>query len=202
MKSKQMEALSGVDPSPDVIRDYIAQQQCWLCGKGGWVSLSQHLLKKHGLPASQVREMAYMFKRERIISDELSERFSKVALVKFGKRRHLIVSGEPQPTKILSAKARDKLKSRIKKIRPLAAIAQRERRKPHHCSECGQLIETARPVHCSPKCAKKALSKSLKRAMTPERIALFKTVIYHPTPEEQSKRAKLRWSRRSNALSS
>ncbi len=196
-----MEAVYGVDPSPDIIRNYIAQQQCWLCGKGSWVSLSQHLLKKHGLPASQVREMAYMLKRERIISDELSERFSEIALVKFGKRRHILVSGEPQPAKILSAKARDKLKSRIKEMRPLAAIAQRQRRKPHFCSECGKLIETARPVHCSPECAHKASSESANKAMTPERIALFKAVLYHPTPEEQSRRAKLRWSRRSNALS-
>tara|TARA_Y100000310_G_scaffold103055_1_gene101206 strand:+ start:67 stop:924 length:858 start_codon:yes stop_codon:yes gene_type:complete len=181
------------DPPPEVIRDYIAQQHCWICNKGGWKALSQHLVKKHGIPAAEVREMAYMFKYERLISEELSENMSKDALRRLGDKKWKPKKGEPQSRKVLSTKAKGLLKKRVVEIRPLAALAQRERREAHPCPVCGVTIETSRPVHCSPECSHKALSESARRAMTPERIALFKTIRYKPTPAEQSRNAKEYW---------
>lgn len=116
------------DPSPSVIRDYIAKQTCWICGKGGWRALSQHLVKKHGLPASEVRELAYMFKRERLISDELSESISKDALRRFGTRRHIPIIGEAMPKKEMSTKAKHILRRRIKEIRPLFPSEETKRK--------------------------------------------------------------------------
>ena len=182
------------DPSPEIIRAYIEQQQCWICGKGGWRALSQHLVKKHGLPASQVREMAYMLKRERLISPELSEFISKDALRRFGDKKYTKKKGEKMTPKIMSRKATDILRQRVTEIRPLAAISQRKRRGPHPCPLCGRVIETSRPLYCRG-CLRIALSKAAKKNMTPERIAFFKTVRAHHTPEQQSKIAREYWER-------
>ncbi len=181
------------DPSPEIIRAYIAQQQCWICGKGGWVALNQHLVKKHGLPSAQVREMAYMLKRERLISPELSEFISKDALRRFGAKKYTKKKGEKMAPKIMSRKATDILRQRVTEIRPLAAISQRKRREPHPCPLCGRVIETSRPLYCR-RCVRIALAKAAKENMTPERVAFFKTVKYKPTPEEQSKTAREYWA--------
>ena len=185
----------GYSPvAPETIRAYIEQQQCWICGKGGWKALSQHLVKKHGIPASQVREMAYMFKRERLISIELSEVISKDASRRFGNNRHYPVKGEPSK-RLYSSKARDILRRRVNVIRPLGALAQVKRREPHSCPVCGTVIGTSRPIHCSPECVHIAMSEAASKAMTPERIALFTTNRRTPTPAEQSKRSKDYWRR-------
>ena len=113
-----------ISESPDVIRQYIEQQTCWICGKGGWKALSQHIVKKHGITAAEVREMAYMFKRERLISEELSEAISKDFLRRFGNRRRIPIKGEPFPTKVLSSKARDILRDRMKAIRPTGSLPE------------------------------------------------------------------------------
>lgn len=181
--------------SPEVIRQYIKQQTCWICGRGGWKALSQHLVKAHGLPAAEVREMAYMLKRDRLISEELSESLSRVALIKFGKRRHIPLRGEKQNKRALSTKAKDILKKRVDIIRPLADIAQSKRRKPHNCKVCGKVVKTSLPRYCSPECSHIAWSEAAKKAMTPERIAFFKTVLYKPTPEDQSRIAKQYWEK-------
>jgi len=190
-----MKPYYQVEPSPETIRRYIGQQTCWICGKNGWKALSQHLVKKHGLPAAQVREMAYMFKRERLISRELSEVLSVTALIKFGKRRHIPLKGAQQATRQCSTKQKDILSQRVKEIRPLAALSQRKRRKPHSCLVCGNLIPTSKPLHCCPECAHIAWSEAARQAMTSERIAIFKTVLYHPTPEEQSRISKAYWAK-------
>ena len=190
-----MKPYYQIDPSPETIRRYIEQQTCWICGKDGWKALSQHLVKKHGLPAAEVREMAYMFKRERLISDELSEVISKDALRRFGKRRHIPIRGVSSPKGILSRKQKDILKNRIKKIRPLAALSQRKRRRPHSCPVCDKLVLTSKPLHCSSECTHIAWSQAARQAMIPERIAVFKTILYHPTPEEQSRIAKAYWAK-------
>ncbi len=178
---------------PEIIRQYIKQQVCWICGKGGWMALSQHLVKKHGLPAAEVREMAYMFKCERLISEELSENLSKVALIKFGKRRHIPLVGVKQLSHVLSKKARDMMSARVEIIRPLAGISQQKRRKPHYCKVCGKLIKTSKPRYCSPECTKAIWSEKAKKAMTPERIVHFRSIIQRPTPEQQSAAAKKMW---------
>ncbi len=123
-KPKPKYQIIYADPPPDVIKAYITQQQCWICSKGGWKALSQHLVKKHGLPAAEVREMAYMFKHERLISEELSEAISKDALRRFGNRRHIPIRGESISLKHLSSKAKDILKNRIKEIRPIGPLSQ------------------------------------------------------------------------------
>ena len=176
-----------------IIRQYIEHQTCWICGKGGWKALSQHLVKKHGLPASQVREEAFMFKRERLISQELSEQLSVVALLKFGERRHIQLRGEKMSQKVLSTKAKDVLRKRIKEIQPLTAISQRKKRRSHHCPVCDKLIETSKPIHCSDECSHIIRSEKARKAMTPERIAFFRTVKYKPTSEEQRKIVKEYW---------
>jgi len=188
--------LRRTDPSPERIRAYIEQQQCWICGKAGWVALSQHLVKKHGLPASEVREMAYMFKTERLISPELAECMSKASLRKFGKRRHIPIRGEKRSPKKLSTKLQDTLRKRIKVIRPLAVAAHHKLRHSHPCPVCGTMVPTARPLHCSPQCVHINSSESAKKAMTPERVAFFRTVMYKPTPEEQSRWSKEYWRKR------
>ncbi len=135
-----------------------------------------------------------MFKRERLISEELSEIFSKTALAKFGDKLKRFKKGEPHATKFhLSTKAKDMLKKRIKEIRPLAAIGQIKRRRPHYCQVCGKVIETSKPRYC-PECWRVALARAAKNHLTPERIAFFKSVLYKPTPEEQSERAKKYWT--------
>lgn len=113
------------DPTPEIIRQCIEQQYCWICDKDGWKALSQHLVKKHGLLAAEVREMAYMFKYERLISDELSEAISKDALRRFGKKRHIPIRGVSKPKGILSSKAKDILKKRIKEIRPTGPLSEK-----------------------------------------------------------------------------
>lgn len=192
-----------VDPPPDVVRAYIAQQQCWICGKGGWKALSQHLVKAHGLPAAEVRELAYMFKRERLISEELSEVMSKDALRRFGSNEGLkrftklrrFKKGAKQPKRICSTKQKDILEERVKEIRPLAAIGMRKLRRSHLCEVCGTLIETSKPIHCSPECAHIAHSASCREAMTPERIAQFQSIRHVATSEERSERAKRYWEK-------
>jgi len=70
-----------------------------------------------------------MFKYERLISVELSERFSKIALVKFGKRRHIPIRGESCVRGPLSTKAKDILRERIREIRPIGPMAKDTRMK-------------------------------------------------------------------------
>ncbi len=185
--------------SPEIIREYIKAQECWICGKGGWKALSQHLVKKHGLPAIEVREIAYMFKRESLISLELSEELSRIRLQQFNTRGIVknfnAVKGKCQPNHVLSKKARDILRKRVKEIRPLASIAQQKRRKAHQCKVCGKLIETSRPRCCSPKCVSMFLSENTKANMTPERIANFKKHLYKASAEELSIRAKKNWKK-------
>lgn len=193
MQTKIVRNRFAIDETPENLRQYINQQTCWICGKGGWRALSQHLVKAHGLPAAEVREMAYMFKHERLISEELSEILSEAALTKFGKRRHIPLKGISQAPRILSSKAKDIVKKKVNIIRPLAAISQRKRRKPHQCKMCGKLIETSRPNYCSPECVKIALANAAKKNMTPERIAHFKSVRYKATSEELRSRAKETW---------
>lgn len=192
MKNRQ---IIRDNPPPYIVRQYIKQQACWICGRGGWKALSQHLAKKHGLPAEEVRELAYMFKEERLISEELSEYLSKNALIKFGERRHIPIRGMPSSKHILSTKAKDMAREKAKEIRPLAAIAQSKRRRKHFCKICGKPIETSRPQLCSPECCTISWSKAAKKNMTPERIAFFKTVLYKPTAEEQSESAKRNWDK-------
>ena len=180
-------------PTPEILRSYIKECCCWICGKGGWKALSQHLVKAHGLPAAEVREMAYMLKRERLISEELSEFLSKDALRRFGDKLKRYEKGVKQPERHYSSKAKDILRKRAKEIRPLAAIALEKTRIPHNCPVCGRLIPTSKPIHCTPECSHIAASESAKKAMTPERIAQFKRVLYKPTPEEQSIIAKEYW---------
>jgi len=178
--------------TPEILRSYIKENCCWICGKGGWKALSQHLVKAHGLLAAEVREMAYMFKRERLVSEELSEAISKDALRRFGNKLKRYEKGTKQPKRYYSTKAKDILRNRIKEIRPLAALSQRKRRKPHYCKICGVFIRTSRPQYC-PKCWRIAIGQATQKAMTPERIAHFKSVHYKATPEEQSRIAKEYW---------
>lgn len=70
-----------------------------------------------------------MFKRERLISEELSRTISKDVLRRFGKRRHIPITGEPQPNKTRSTKSRDILQKRIKEIRPMGPLSEDTKRK-------------------------------------------------------------------------
>ncbi len=182
------------NPSSEIIRQCIEQQYCWICGKDGWKALSQHLVKKHGLPAVEVREMAYMFKRECLISKELSEAMGKAALAKFGDKLKRWEKGEAKPNRSYSTKAKDILRKRVKEILPLSVIGQRKKRKPHCCQVCGKIIETSKPQYC-PECWRIAIGRATKKHLTPERIAHFKSVRYKATSEEQSLRAKAYWER-------
>ena len=180
--------------NPEIIRQYIEQQTCWICGKGGWISLSQHLALAHGLPAKEVREMAYMYKHERIVSEELSEIRSKLCLVNLGDKRHIFQKGYKQTKHILSTKYKDTLKKRVKEIQPLTLTTEalRKKRKPHYCKICGAFIETSQPKYC-PECWRVAIGRATQKAMTPERIAQFKSVLYKSTAEERSRNSKEYW---------
>ena len=181
--------------NPDVLREYIAQQTCWICGRGGWVALSQHLVKAHGLPAYEVREMAYMTKREHLISPELSEQMSKTCLAKFGAKRRGFQKGEKQPKHILTRRGKDIARESAIRGRRAALKSHYKQRKPHACPVCGTVIEFSIPRYCSPKCSKVAWGEAAKRAMTPERIAQFKKVLYKATADERSATAKQMWKK-------
>jgi hypothetical protein len=183
------------DVPPELLRNYIAQQTCWICGRGDWKALSGHLVKAHGLPAAQVREMAYMFKTERLISSDLSERMAASALARFGKRRHIPLTGQRQEGRELSTKQRDILKQRVERIRPLTLDTHDKFKHPHLCPICGTFIGTASPLYCSEKCVSAALAKSAREHMTPGAIAKFKAVLYQPTSEELSGWSKARWEK-------
>lgn len=181
-----------IEQSPKLLRQYIQNQRCWICGKNGWRALSIHLIKKHGLPAAEVREMAYMNKRERLISEDLSGYLRAKSLLPGGikERRY---NGGQQKRHILSRRAKDLFRDQAHKIRPLTLETHEPFKKPHPCPVCGTSISTARPVHCSAECTHIARARATSKSMTPERIEAFKAVIHRRTPQEQGAIAKKFW---------
>jgi hypothetical protein len=73
--------------------------------------------------------MAYMFKRERLVSIELSERLSADTLRKFGERRRVPIPGVPAPKRTLSTKQRDAMRKQLREISPVGPLSEETKRK-------------------------------------------------------------------------
>lgn len=175
----------------ETIRNCIKEQFCWICGKGGWKALSQHLWKKHGITASETRESAGLFKRDCLISPELSSYLSSVALEKFGEKRH--VGSDKGHKKVLSTKAKLLLRDKARKIQYLTLGTHKK--KPHNCSECGVVIPASRPVFCSVLCRRKNWSRQAREAITPERMEHFNRIRHVSTREELKAMGQKRWQK-------
>lgn len=62
-------------PSQESVRRYIESGLCPFCAASGYANLAGHTSRTHGVSGAELREMAGMFKHERICSPELSETF-------------------------------------------------------------------------------------------------------------------------------
>lgn len=152
------------DPSPDELREYIEAQQCWWCGKGGWKSLPNHTCKAHGISATELRELAYMYKKEPVSSLELREEDRQRTLTrKDDWRASLKVRSQPVP--VLSTKRKDELRARTKVLREkYKDITIEKTSRPHKCRICGTVIPKSTPRLCSEECR----SEEKHQAMLPE----------------------------------
>lgn len=152
------------DPKPEILRAYIEAQQCWWCGKGGWKSLPNHTCKAHGISAAELRELAYMYKKEPVSSRELREEDRQRTLArKDDWRASLKVRSQTVP--VLSTKHKDELRARTKVLREKYKDIRIEKtRRPHKCRICGKEIPRASPRLCSEECR----SKERHQAMPPE----------------------------------
>jgi len=152
------------DPKPEILRAYIEAQQCWWCGKGGWKSLPQHTCKAHGISAAELRELAYMYKKEPVSSRELLEEDRQRTLArKDDWRASLKVRSQSVP--VLSTKRKDELRTRTKVLREKYKDIRIEKtRRPHKCRICGKEIPRSSPRLCSEECR----SKERHQAMPPE----------------------------------
>lgn len=184
------------DISPAVIRTYVDNQTCWICGRGGWVALIQHLNKKHGLLGSEVRDMALMFKHEPLISKELSDAFRNCRSAGLMEAR-LKVKRRAVSHK-LSRAGEMAFQEAIKAIQILGSATQaRGKRKPHPCPICGVLVPTSRPKCCSDECTRTSAKRSaLTRIRAfPEAHAHFLAAERHGLdPERASAQSKKFWA--------
>lgn len=152
------------DPKPEILRAYIEAQHCWWCGKGGWKSLPNHTCKAHGISAAELRELAYMYKREPVSSRELREEDRQRTLARKDDWRASL-KGRSQPVPVLSTKRKDELRARTKVLREKYKDIRIEKtRRPHKCRICGKEIPRSSPRLCSEECR----SKERHQAMPPE----------------------------------
>lgn len=93
------------DIPAEIIRQYINNQTCWVCGKSGWKALPSHLVGKHKLFAAEVREMAYMCKREKLISPDFSAELREKQASRLMEMRMMV--RHRSKTHSLSKKGRD-----------------------------------------------------------------------------------------------
>lgn len=196
--AKKRNTKSG-NPSREEMRECIKSQWCWWCDSGPWRCLAAHTSKAHFIMAADIRELAYLFKQALICSPEHSHnatiRFKKIEEMGLMKRGH----GEAGNPHVYSTAGRDWAVEKGRRainspaFRSGSAEYNESKKGSHPCPICGNRIETSRPVHCSPQCSHIAHSEASKKSMTPERIAQFKTIRYHPDPKEQSKRAHAYW---------
>jgi len=177
--------------SPELIRSYIERQQCWVCGRGPWVALIQHLCKSHQLYADDVRDMAYLLKSDSLISNELSDIMRQSVEKKLGGRRGKSLKGVPH---VLTIKGKDRARALALRIRPLTFNSHIKQRKPHPCEQCGVIIPKGKRRLCSANCFHLWMSQHGKKvAQSPRQIEFFNSIRRIPTPEQSSLAGKAAW---------
>jgi len=145
------------DPSVEVLRDCIKDGYCWWCDSSPWKMLAGHTSKAHGITATDLRRLAYLYKDTSICSPEHSYACTQRPQTLHPSPKLVRKAGG---TCALSERAR---KEHTERLMAMATPEQRQRagqkaaektRKPHHCPGCGTLLPTAHPITCSSKCRK------------------------------------------------
>ena len=159
-------AASLDDPSPPVLRAYIADQICWWCDTGPWKCLAAHTFHAHGIKAADLRRLAFLFKTATICSEALSENYRARALAsgrlpgrsETPKKRVYSEAGRESGRKRLQA-WRDRVgPEEVERQRRRAYAAQRTLyAKPHPCTRqgCERIVPRASRKTCSPECRRK-----------------------------------------------
>jgi hypothetical protein len=155
------------DPTPEELRSCIVDGHCWWCGRTGFKCLGNHTSLAHGITATDIRDLANLFKYQPTCSPELSfaYRIRNQGYENKGIRAGMVGSAKGHKKQFSRAgrEYQDKVKTPlIRAMQPYSQVVQAEMRarglhvgnprKPHNCPVCGKLLPTAYPITCSPKC--------------------------------------------------
>jgi len=152
------------NPTREEMRECIKSQWCWWCDSGPWKCLAAHTSKAHGIYATDIRELAYLFKSSSICSPEHSAN-ARARFVEMDSRGVIKrVNNAHHTTHIMSTAGHDVAAACLKKTRNSPAFLEGEYKYheaikgKHPCPICGKMIPTSRPTYCSTECSKKNLS--------------------------------------------
>jgi hypothetical protein len=165
--------LSPIDP--DVLRAYIAAQQCPWCLRTGFQVLARYTQAAHGVDRWELRALAGITYSASVCAPEVSERLAEVgrerspamlAAMRVHARKPHRVSAAGRA--INTAKIKAAWSPEVQRKGTDASAAAH--RKPHLCTGgCGRMIMTSTPATCSPECRRAVQAANLAR--TRERLA-------------------------------
>jgi len=178
----QRRGIHPGDPTKEELLECTRNQWCWWCDSGPWKSLSQHTSKAHGILASDIRELAHLFKHSVICSPE----HSHASAIRF---QHLLDTGQLKRMggisvpHVLSTVGRERNSELGRKMLSDsrfidgAKAYHKDIQKSHPCPVCGKIIPLSRPLYCPDKCVEVARSKprGLNPKLSTTRKMLFAT---------------------------
>jgi hypothetical protein len=168
------------DPTVSDVRDMLASQWCWWCGRGPWRSLSGHTFHAHGITAARIRELGFLLKGVSTVSVELREALAlrPQTINSVGLRAANASPLRSRAGRVLSEAGRI---ANAAKLAPYQTPEQRAvalrrsnevTRRPHKCPVCGIELPRATPITCSPECRREVRRRTMQAVRTRCRTSL------------------------------
>lgn len=149
------------DPTPEALRQAIADQRCWWCDREGFKALANHTAMAHGIFGADIRRLAGLVKSATICSPERSEQMRQAPRAQAVKAGLIVLVQDKTKKRVMSEAGKiinraklDAIPNKEENRRKASARKAEVARRPHPCPVCQTIIPKAHPITCSPACRK------------------------------------------------